>query len=196
MLTGSIRGMSLVELMVGLGIATFLLMAGMPAFVTWLQNAQNRTAAEVIMNGMQLARLEAVKRNAVVRFDLTDDSGRIAWNVGCVTVTDQCPATIQRRVADEAAVNARAGVSKTVLPTSIPAGYFSSPIAAGTELTAGVSFNGLGRVVNEGEDIARVDITNVSSEDARRYVVMVTSGGLVRMCDPALSLEKTPQGCS
>ncbi|WP_420476289.1 GspH/FimT family pseudopilin [Noviherbaspirillum sp. ST9] len=196
MLTRARCGMSLVELLVGLGIAAFLMMAGVPAFVTWLQNAQNRTAGELIMNGIQLARLEAVKRNAVVRFDLTDETGRIAWNVGCITVTDECPATIQSRPADEAAANARAGVSKTVLPTSIPPGYFSSPISAGTELAAGVSFNGLGRVVNEGTDIARVDITNLASADARRFVVMVSSGGLVRMCDPALSLAKNPQGCS
>lgn len=196
MLTRALHGISLIELLVGLGIAAFLMMAGAPSFIAWLQNSQNRTAAELIMNGMQLARLEAVKRNAVVRFDLTDDTGRVTWNVGCVTITEECPATIQRRSADEAAVNARAGVSKTPLPTSIPSGYFSSPIAAGTELTAGVSFNGLGRMVNEGEDIARVDVTNVTSEDARRFVVMVTSGGLVRMCDPALSLAKNPQGCS
>jgi type IV fimbrial biogenesis protein FimT len=192
------RGVSLVELMVGLGIASFLLVAGVPAFSSWIQNSQNRAAAESVLAGLQLARVEAVKRNTVVRFDLTDATGRVAWNVGCVTVTTDCPASIQRRVAEEGFVNARVGISTVAIPTPIPAGYFGTPIGAGAGLNAGVSFTGMGRVLpaNVGSDIAWVDVTNAASANARRYVVMIGTGGLVRMCDPALDFSSNPQGCS
>lgn len=196
MLTRDCRGVSLVELMVGLGITSFLLMAGMPAFTAWLQNSQNRTAAESIMNGLQLARLEAVKRNAVVRFELTDATGRIAWKVGCVSVTQECPATIQRRIAEDGLANARAGVTSDPIPYPTPANYFSTPISAGTGLEAGVSFNGMGRMVTEGEDMSRIDITNATSANARRFVVMISTGGQIRMCDPNVPLASNPQGCS
>ena len=196
MLRRKLRGVSLVELMVGLGIASFLLAVGVPAFTTWLQNSQNRTAAESIMNGLQLARIEAVKRNSVVRFDLTDSTGRIAWNVGCVNVTAECPATIQRRVAQDGLANARAGVSTTTIPYPPPSSYFSVPIPAGTGLEGGVSFNGMGRLVNEGTDVSRVDVTNAANKDARRLVVTISTGGQIRMCDPALSFATNPQGCS
>lgn len=193
------RGVSLVELMVGLGLASILLMAGIPAFTTWLQNSQNRTAAESIMNGLQLARVEAVRRNAVVRFDLTDGTGLVAWNVGCVNVTDDCPASIQRRVAEDGLANARVGVDTAELPYPTPAGYFSTAISAGTGLEAGVSFDGMGRVPrgNLGSDISRIDVTSATTNSvARRFVVMVGTGGLIRMCDPALDFSSNPQGCS
>ena len=192
------RGVSLIEMMVGLGIASLLFVAGAPAFTAWIQNSQNRAAAESILNGLQLARVEAVKRNAIVRFDLTDASGRVAWNVGCVTVTTDCPATIQRRIAEDGFVNARVGVSMTTIPTPTPVGYFSSPIAAGTGLEAGVSFNGMGRIPtgDTDTDVTRIDVTNAASASARRYVIMIDLGGQTRMCDPALEFSSNPQGCS
>lgn len=194
MLRRHLRGVSLVELMIGLTISGMLLMAGIPAFTAWIQNAQNRTAAESIANGLQLARAEAVKRNALVRFQLTDGSGLVAWNVGCVMTTTDCPASLQRRHPGEGATNARVGVSAARLPNPAPAGYFSTPIDGGTGLTAGVTFNGMGRpFVSE---ITRLDVTNAASSGARRYVVTISEGGQIRMCDPALTFSTNPQGCS
>lgn len=198
MLTMRQSGVSLIELLVGLAVGGVLLALGMPAFNLWLQNTQNRTAAESISNGLQLARAEAVRRNALVRFELTEAAGQVAWNVGCFQVTDDCPATIQSRPAAEGTFNARAGVSTDTTPVPTPADHFEDAIAAGTGLTAGVSFNGLGRVpsANIGEDITRIDITNAATDDARRFVVTVTTGGQIRMCDPALVFADNSQGCS
>lgn len=191
-------GVSLIELMVGLAVAALLLALGMPAFDLWIQNTQNRTAAESISNGLQLARAEAVRRNAHVRFDLTDATGQVAWNVGCVSVTDDCPATIQSRPAAEGTINARAGVSTDAIPAPTPPDHFETAIDAGTGLPASVSFNGLGRVpsANIGNDITRIDITNSATADARRFVVTITTGGQIRMCDPALVFANNSQGCS
>ncbi|QDZ26892.1 GspH/FimT family pseudopilin [Noviherbaspirillum sp. UKPF54] len=190
-------GVTLVELMVGIAVVAIVLAMGAPSFALWLQNAQNRVAAESIQSGMQLARAEAVKRNTAVRFTLTDPTGLVAWSVGCVTVGDDCPASIQRREAAEGSANARVGVSTQAIPSPLPAGQFNSALAAGAGLSAGVSFDGMGRVpaANIGTDITRADVTNAALPSARRLVIVVGTGGQVRMCDPAVALSASPQGC-
>lgn len=192
------RGLNLIELMVGISIVAFLLAAGMPSFTRWLQDAQNRTAAESVLNGLQLARMESLRRNTPVSFSLTDATGKVAWTVGCKVVRTDCPATIQRRVAQEGGGNARVGISKTALVEPLQQDHFASAIAAGTGLAASVTFDGLGRApgAGTGAEIARIDITNAKLAGARRYVVTVGAGGQVRMCDPALALASDPQGCS
>lgn len=200
MLATSIRqkGVSLIELVVGLAIMAILLSAGLPSFSLWIQNSQNRTAAESIQNGLQLARTEAVRRNTNVRFDLTSGAGLVTWNVGCVTTTANCPATIQARSGSEGTTNARVGISTAAIPSPAPANQFSAAVSSGTGLPAGATFNGLGRIpsANIGTDITRIDITNAVAATARRLVVTVGTGGTIRMCDPALSLSANPQGCS
>lgn len=191
-------GVSLIELMIGIVIVSLLMVMGAPSFSLWIQNTQVRTAAESIQNGLQIARAEAVRRNANVRFNLTDAGGTVAWSVDCVTVTADCPAGIQTRSGGEGGANARIGVSVAALPSPIPANHFNTAIAAGTGLPAGVTFDGIGRVpvANVGADISRVDITNTARADARRMVVIIGAGGQTRMCDPAIALATNPQGCS
>jgi type IV fimbrial biogenesis protein FimT len=166
-------GFSLIEMMIGIVIVSLLLVVGVPSFSLWMQNTQTRAAAESILNGLQIARVEA-------------------WTVTCVTVTVDCPAgNIQSRNAGEGGTNARAGVAVAV-------GALGTPLAAGAGLPTGVTFNGLGRVpaANIGTDIARVDITNAAAANARRMVILVSSAGQARMCDPALAIADNPQGCA
>jgi type IV fimbrial biogenesis protein FimT len=184
-------GVSLIELMIGIVIVSLLLVMGAPSFSLWIQNTQTRAAAESILNGLQIARTEAVRRNANVRFSLTDATGGAAWSVDCVNVTSDCPAGIQSRSAGEGGTNARAGIAVAV-------GALETPLAAGTALPAGVTFDGLGRVpsANIGTDITRIDVTNAVAADVRRMVILVGTGGQTRMCDPALALATNPQGCA
>ncbi|WP_342119543.1 GspH/FimT family pseudopilin [Pseudoduganella sp. OTU4001] len=184
------RGATLIELMVGISIMVFLLATAMPSFTRWLQDAQNRTAAESVMNGLQLARMESLRRNTLVRFRLTDSTGKVAWEVGCVAVTATCPATIQSRLATEGGGNARVGVGRAI-------GQYGTAISAGSNLLASVDFDGLGRapLAGGGTEINRIDITNAKLSQARRYVLTVGSGGQIRMCDPALTFPANPQGC-
>lgn len=192
------QGLTLIELMVGISIVVFLLAAGTPSFSRWLQDAQNRTAAESVLNGLQLARMESLRRNAPVTFTLTDQNGHVAWEVGCKAVTADCPAKIQARVAKEGSVDARLGVSKIAIPAGPQPGHFDAPLVPGAGLQAGVTFDSLGRApgAGTGADIARIDITNANVAKARRYVVTIGAGGQVRMCDPAQTLASNPQGCS
>jgi type IV fimbrial biogenesis protein FimT len=184
------RGLTLLELMIGISIVAFLLAMGMPSFARWMQDAQNRTAAESVMNGLQLARMESLRRNAPVRFKLTDATGRVAWEVGCVAASASCPATIQSRPAAEGGGTARVGVGSAI-------GAYGTAISAGSNLVASVEFDGLGRapLAGRGTEINRIDITNAGPAGARRYVVTVSSGGQIRMCDPALAFPANPRGC-
>src|SRR5690606_20965535 len=128
-------GVTLIELLIGIAIVSMLLMAGVPMCGSWIQNTQVRTAAESIQNGLQIARSEAVMRNANVRFALTSADGLVAWNVGCVTVRDSCPATIQTRIAAEGGGNARVGVSTVAPPGVVPVAHYSVALVAGAGLS-------------------------------------------------------------
>lgn len=191
-------GVSLIELMIGIVIVSILMVMGVPSFSLWMQNTQTRSAAESIQNGLQIARTEAVRRNANVRFSLTDAGGLVAWSVDCVTVTADCPAGIRARSGGEGGANARAGISVVALPSPIPAGHFNTALAAGAGLPAGVTFDGIGRVpvANVGADITRIDVTNAVNANVRRMVVIIGTGGQTRMCDPAIAIAGNPQGCS
>jgi type IV fimbrial biogenesis protein FimT len=63
-----------------------------------------------------------------------------------------------------------------------------------------IIFNGLGRATNIAGASAKVDISNPAAGlcapagSVRCLRVVVTQGGQVRMCDPALAAG-TPQGC-
>lgn len=197
------NGVSLLELMIGIAIVSLLMVLGTPSFSLWIQNTQTRTAAESILNGLQIARTEAVRRNVNVRFNLTDAGGTVAWTVDCVNVTADCPAGIQSRSGSEGGVNARAGISVAALPSPIPAGHFNTALAAGTGLPSGVTFDGMGRVpalnpdgTANNDDITRVDITNAANAGVRRMIIVIGTGGQTRMCDPAIALATNPQGCS
>jgi hypothetical protein len=82
-------------------------------------------------------------------------------------------------------------------PAAKRAAMPATALSAGTGLPAGVTFDGFGRApaVNGGTDIARVDVTNAISANARRMVILVSAGGQTRMCDPGVLLAHNPQGC-
>ncbi|HCA27889.1 MAG TPA: hypothetical protein DEP05_09700 [Betaproteobacteria bacterium] len=66
-------------------------------------------------------------------------------------------------------------------------------------MPASVTFNGLGRVVNIGSDLTRVDVVSAvltPAEGMRRLVIMVAAGGLIRLCRPDITLSSNPQSCS
>lgn len=193
MLSARQSGVSIIEIIVGLVLLSLLFFLGVPAFYSWTQNTQTRIAAEALQNGLQIARIEAVRRNAPVRFNLTSATGLVVWNIGCVTVTTDCPATIQSRSVSNGGTNARVGVS-----TVASSAQYGTALASGAGLPKGVTFNGLGNVptANIGTDIARIDIVNSVNSNARRLIITIGTGGITRMCDPALTLSTNPQGCA
>jgi type IV fimbrial biogenesis protein FimT len=193
------RGVTLIELIIGIAIVSALLALGVPSLSSMIQNAQVRSAAESIQNGMQAARNEALRRNVNVRFSLPNTAGLVVWTVECVVASTDCPAgAIQSHSTSDGGANARIGVSTAVV---LPA--FTTALASGTGLSAGaqLTFNNLGSVlaINPGTNtprITRIDITNAADAGARRLVIVIGAGGAIRMCDPLLDLASNPQGCA
>lgn len=94
-------GFTLIELTVVVSLLAVLLLLGMPAMTGWVATQRVRTSAEGVLNGLQLARAEAVRRNTLVDLQIAADG--MAWNV----VADG--AIVQRRDAEPAG-----GVSTTL----------------------------------------------------------------------------------
>jgi type IV fimbrial biogenesis protein FimT len=196
------RGMSIIEVMIAVTLAALLMALGAPSFIKGAQSRQIRTAADGLQAGLQLAKTEALRRNRNVKFTLRNDTG---WTVGCETVdatldgTEQvCPAEIQKREALEGSVNARTGFAEVVAATGSAAGtaLFSdgaltfTPLGRVTTGTLGPGNNALFKISNPTGGACVAD-----GGEMRCLQIIVSSGGQIRMCDPAIAAGD-PRACS
>jgi len=159
-------GFTLTELMLGVAILGILVALGMPSFQKMIRNAEIRSAAESVANGIQRARAEAVSRNARVQFVLGSGT---SWTV---QVVGAAPPPIDSRPSAES-LNA----SLTVLP-----------VAATT-----ITFNQLGQIVNPNPDASPplTQATFTATGGTQTLWVMIGTGGNARVCDPDPSLPAT-----
>lgn len=206
-----VTGFTVIELVVALVVFGVLLAVGLPVFNLWTQNSQVRTAAAAIQNGLQFAKAEAVRRNAQVRFQLTDrldnncaiSTAGNNWVVSFDDPTSACGANL---------LNEAFPVSDT---TNNPAPRIiqTKPAAEGggrvlvTADRAVAIFNGFGRLVTvapaTGPQALSIDVDaqNENSDGncstagtAKCLRVVVTIGGQIRTCDPTLPTGD-PQRC-
>lgn len=187
-------GFSLIELMIGLAIITILLVLGLPAFNIFLQNTQIRNAAETALAGITLARVEAVRRNATVRFQLVSN-----LTSGCALSASSLDWVVSQ--ADPSGA-CDAAASDTTAPQIIQkksAREGSSNVAIATTGGSTIVFDALGRVVGAG--ITVIDFSNTLGTcehvDAvngtmRCLRILVGVGGQVKMCDPKVPLSSPP----
>lgn len=71
------RGMTLVELMVGLSIAALLAMSAAPYFSDYIANSRLREAGNLVYTEALAAQSEAVKRNTTVRLSTAGDTVQV-----------------------------------------------------------------------------------------------------------------------
>src|SRR5512134_558119 len=147
--TSRTRGFTLIELMMTIALFGMLIMLAIPAGRVYMANTQVRTAAEALLNGMQQARAEAVRRNVEVQLVL---GAGTTWTVGCTTAmgdldgdgVDDCPNLIAQRAAEEG------GTTLTNVEV-LPAGATT------------ITFNGLGRVATNADGSESITTLNVIS---------------------------------
>lgn len=196
--------MSLIELMVGIAIVAILFSLAAPSFSTWIQGTHIRTAAEAMQSGLMLARSEAVRRNTSVRFQLTttlDSSCALSTSgTNWVVSQDDPSGACDSASPDPADLNPPA--PRIVQKRAGAEGSKNALVAAGQ---SAIVFNGLGRVTPVPAGAISFDITNpiggacvadTTPGPMRCLRVTVSTGGQVRMCDPAFVFSDTnPQGC-
>lgn len=173
---GRHAGATLIELLIGIAIVAIMITMGLPSFMVWIQNTQIRTAAEAVLNGMQMTRAEAVRRNEQITFALNG----FDW-----AITDSTGATIESRTAQEGSDNVVLAATGT-LPLTFNG--LGRPIG-GVAVLPGTN------------DVARISVSNPTGGECqasggamRCLEIHVTLSGQVRMCDPRLP-SSDPQGC-
>lgn len=159
-------GFSLIELMVTVAVLAVGLALAAPALSTQIANYRLRAAAEGVLNGLNYARAEAVRRNSNVSFTL--DASGAGW-----TVAQDSPATtLQTRANGETP-----GVT-----------------AASTTTSLSVTFTPTGLVDTSGVRLSQIDLsTAVSGAETRR--IDIFGGGLIRVCDPGVTTAGDPRRC-
>ncbi len=166
--------MTITELMIGLAIVAVLMVVALPEFSVWMGNTRIRTAADSVLSGVQLARAEAVRRNANVQFAF--DTGS-TWTITVPSTGE----TIQSRSSAE-------GDTAAISVTRTP--------GTATKLT----FNSLGRTTANADassPIEQVEVDNpvLGTLKSRELRITIGRGGNVRMCDPNVDTVGDPRKC-
>jgi type IV fimbrial biogenesis protein FimT len=174
--TAGQRGISVIEAMIVVVLIAILLVLALPAGMEWIANQRIRTAAESLLVGLQLARVEAVRRNAVVEFVL-DDAVATAW-----TVRTAAGEEIQHRAAGEGTAD--------VIVAVTPGG------------ATRVSFDGLGRRTANTDGSVPIDRIDVDlpadvlpTDKTRDLRLQVGVGGQILMCDPNVTAGDDVRRC-
>jgi type IV fimbrial biogenesis protein FimT len=192
---GRAAGFSLIELVITMALLGLLLALAAPAFGGWSRNAQVRSVADSLQNGVRLAQAEAVRRNRQVVFFLTDDSdctetisaaaGGKFWSIRTVSMftTDLVEVVQCGVIADVAQGVTLAG------PTAICFNSMGRQTANPT--------TGLGAGAACTLDASGVSTYNIQRTGSDRPLrVLVALAGQLRLCDPAKTLSAAdPDGC-
>lgn len=195
------RGFTLIEMAVVMAVLALLLFAAVPSFTTALANTRIRNTTESLQNGLQLARGEAVRRNQNVSFWLVSSNEPSALDNSCTLSNTSGSWVVSINSPEGHCANAPSTTSSPMIVNGRPVGdgggnvsvtaLQSDGASAGTQVT----FNGFGRIANT-DAISQIDIDGPNTDGEYRALrVSITSAGLVRMCDPAVTNANDPRKC-
>jgi type IV fimbrial biogenesis protein FimT len=195
----SARGVTLIELMIGLAIVAMLIGMGLPSLGAWLANSRVRTTAESLQSGLAMARSEAMRRNQNVEFLVTNDTidlGTVPTVVPAadgmhwlVRFMDPAVATysmVDSRAGWEGAGRAEGQAPAVQVAASEPLIVFRP--MGGTSLGAMATFD----VSNPSAGACH---TTATPSPVRCLRVQVSVSGLVRLCDPSVTDAADTRGC-
>lgn len=193
------RGFSIIEVAVTLTIAALLLMFGLPDFQTWLLNTQIRNAAESIQNGIQRARIEAVRGNHDVRFTLVTLTDARIMDSSCAASAAGRSWVVSR---DAPGGNCNVAPSVATAPRIFEThaagdGNLNSVVAAtdaSGNAASTLTFNGFGRVAGV-NPISTIALSSAASGTFRNLRIAISPAGAVRLCDPAVTDSTDPRRC-
>ncbi len=214
---GALEGFTLIEVMIAMAVMAIALALGLPNVSVWIQNTQLKTAAEGVVSGLQLARAEALRRNARVRFQLvtTVDAGCALLAAGATAGANwvvSLAADPSGLAADPSGKCDRApsdAVDPFILQKkSGTEGSINATLAAASGLAV---FNGLGRLTTGTTggvaNLSQINVRNptggacqppfgtAGGGPMRCLSILVSPGGEVRMCDPAVTDVNDSRSC-
>jgi type IV fimbrial biogenesis protein FimT len=182
------RGVTLIETMITVAIGIILIALAMPSFSTYLSNLKVRTSAEALLAGMQMARGEAVRQNTTIQLLLTPDTA-ISANQATTNISTSGTNWIVRTTPGNTFIEGRSGAEGS--------GSTSQVQINGT--VGSVTFNGFGGTTVGA--LATFQFTNptggacaAAAGPIRCLNVVVTTGGRIRMCDPAVTAAQILAG--
>lgn len=201
-------GFTLIEVLIAMAVMALLLFAATPSYREWMLNSQVKNAAESLQNGLNLAKMEAIRRNRNVTFWLVQlndpntmdnscapDSNGTSWVVSEENPEGKCGTAPSDNVAPRIIQKHAAGDgNRNVEVTGTPADAFR------------VTFNGFGQVVYDDDDppLEQMEIApKPSDEKSRRLRIFVSNtksedipgGGHVQVCDPLVEDPKDSRFC-
>ena len=162
-------GFTLIEVVITLTILGILMAIAIPSMAEWMANNRVRTTAQSLLNGMQLAKSEAIRNNQRVRFSLDGTGG--AWMVrrsigGCnfddavaATLLEASTTTSQNVGASVEALSDQGDAATNIIFG--PNGFQTCDIAA---------------------QLRTLTVTVAGAENTRRVVTSI--GGRLLLCDP------------
>lgn len=159
------RGFTLTELLITVTVLAVGASLVAPGAAQMIAKRNVQSAAQSILDGLTQARVEAMRRNASVRFSLRADG--IGWTVTQVSSGESLRAFSSSNWSDLQLASVDSANSVTFLPTGL--------LQSGTQLS-------------------QVTVSSGVSGSATRRV-NVFGGGLMRMCDPAIDVADDPRRC-
>jgi|SRR5215467_15313329 len=193
------RGFNLIEVMITLVVLGVLIGLAAPSFSDWLQNQQIRGAAEATLNGLQVARAEAVARNKNISFQFMSDlsascakapiGAGIALSSMSWVVSDGDPSgNCDKNINDPTpgpVIQSRSGFEGTpnAVVTTTPGG------------TTTVTFTALGATTSNPDGsfpMGCMDVSNlVPGATTRPLRIVINPGGSTKLCDLSVAAPDT-----
>ena len=161
------RGFTLIELMVVVALVAILASMAAPSMREQLANFRVRSAAEAIVNGLNVARAEAARRNSPAAFTLSGTGA--GWSVAQVS-----PATaIQSRGNGDSSLLSVTSSTASLAVTFLPTGIVNTTASPRLEQ---ITIN-----------------STVANTNSRQ--INILGGGLIRICDPGVTTAGDPRAC-
>jgi type IV fimbrial biogenesis protein FimT len=189
------RGHTLIEVLVGVAILGILLAVGIPGMTSWIMANKARAASEFYLEGLSMARRQAVVHNARSRFVLTPGTnGQFDWQVDlcfpvpgtpCTDNTGDWSTTAASAAGDPQGAAGFRSVFRAA--ASLPPSDVLAPVVAPAEANT-VYFTELGWVDTTIPDrlaLLRLNPSAALAGDVRAAAVAVTLAGMASKCDPA-----------
>lgn len=111
------RGFTLIELMITIAVAAVLLVIAVPSFTNIINSNRLTTAANEAVGALNLARMEAIKRNASTQFCSDSATSNTSDTLGSICTTQS--GAVYVLTSSTAATRVRASVAALTMPVQL-----------------------------------------------------------------------------